>query len=115
MKKLTSMLLALSLGVLPAVAMADTAAGKAVYDKTCASCHGPDGRGNASKAKLLKLDPEKLNLGRDEVASQTRDEKKAITSDGTEKMPAYAKKLQPAELDAVLDYTMELIAAIRKK
>jgi mono/diheme cytochrome c family protein len=88
--------------------------GKTTYDKMCATCHGADGRGSEAKAKALKLDPEKLNLGRDEVAKQTRDEKRAITAKGAGKMPGYEKKLDAAELDAVIDYTMQLIAAIRK-
>ena len=90
-------------------------AGKAAYDKACASCHGEDGRGNAKKEAALKLEAGKLNLGRDEVASQTKDEKKEITAKGKAKMPSYEKKLSAAELDAVADYTMQLIAAIRKK
>jgi mono/diheme cytochrome c family protein len=90
-------------------------AGKATYDKMCASCHGSDGTGNAKKEAMFKLEPGKLNLGRDEVASQSRDAKKEITAAGKNKMPGYAKKMEPAELDAVMDYTMKLIAAIRKK
>jgi mono/diheme cytochrome c family protein len=106
-------------GCLLALAIPFTAsaedAGKAPYDKQCASCHGADGKGNEAKAKVLKIDPATLNLGRDEVANQSRDEKKKITAEGKGKMPAYAKKLQPAELDAVTDYTMSLIKAIRGK
>ena len=87
--------------------------GKAVYEKNCATCHGADGTGNAAKAKVLKIDPATLNLGRDEVAKQTRDEKKAITEKGKGKMPKYGQKLSPAELDGVTDYTMQLVATIR--
>lgn len=114
MKRLVSTVLACALGsALPLAAFADAAAGKPVYEKMCASCHGADGKGNAAKAKVLKLDPALLNLGRDEVKDQTKEQKKAILADGKERMPAYAKKLTPAELDSVIDYTMTLIAAIR--
>ncbi len=88
-------------------------AGKAVFEKNCVTCHAQDGKGNAAKAKVLKIDPALLNLGRDEVAKQTRDEKKAITEKGKAKMPKYGQKLTPAELDGVTDYTMKLIATIR--
>jgi cytochrome c553 len=35
---------------------ADATAGKAVYDKSCKSCHGPDGAGNPAIAKMFKVD-----------------------------------------------------------
>lgn len=101
--------------VLPAAALAEDPAGKATFDKTCASCHGADGRGSPAKAKLLKVEPDDLNLGRDAVANQTRDEKRALTASGKGKMPSYEKKLGAPELDAVIDYTMGLIATIRGK
>ena len=115
MKRLASIVCALSLALVPVAVQADTAAGKAIYDKSCASCHGADGRGNADKAKLLKIDAATLNLGRDEVASQTKDEKKAITMNGKARMPAYGKKMSEADVDSAMDYVMELIAAIRGK
>jgi mono/diheme cytochrome c family protein len=89
--------------------------GKAVFEARCASCHGADGKGVAAKEAALKLEAGKLNLGRDEVASQTRDEKKELTTRGKGKMPGYEKKLSAEELDGVADYTMKLIAAIRGK
>lgn len=98
-----------------ATAAAQSADGKAVYDKSCASCHGADGKGNAAKEKMFKLEAGATNLGRDAVASQTRDEKKAIIAEGKAKMPGYAKKMTPAEVDAVTDHAMKLIAAIRGK
>jgi mono/diheme cytochrome c family protein len=97
---------------LPAIAAAD---GKATYDKMCASCHGADGKGNESKAKMLKIDAAVLNLGRPESAKQSRDELKTLLLSGKGKMPAYEKKLQPADVDPVLDYAIELAKAIRGK
>jgi mono/diheme cytochrome c family protein len=32
---------------------ADSAAGKAVFDARCKSCHGPDGQGNPAIAKMM--------------------------------------------------------------
>jgi mono/diheme cytochrome c family protein len=94
-------------------AAAAHADGKAVYDKSCKSCHAEDGKGNAKMAGNLKIDAGLLNLGRDEIKDLTRDQLKAIVSDGKEKMPAYGKKLAGADLDAALDYAMELAKTIR--
>jgi mono/diheme cytochrome c family protein len=97
---------------LPAAAVADDA-GKATYDKMCASCHGPDGKGNPDKAKALKIDPNLLNLGRPEGKDIPPDKLKEVLLNGKEKMPGYAKKLKPAEVDPVLDYAIGLAKAIR--
>lgn len=85
------------------------------YDKHCKSCHGADGAGNPDKAKMLKIEPEKLNLGRADAASLTKDEAKKITLEGKGKMPSYAKKLKPEEVDPVVDHAMELGKALREK
>src|SRR5262249_40558106 len=103
-------LLALLL-TLPAAAV--HADGKAIYDKSCKSCHADDGKGNAKMAGNLKIDAAVLNLGRDENKDLTRDQLKAVVSDGKNKMPAYGKKLAAADLDAALDYAMELAKTIR--
>lgn len=97
----------------PLMAGAQDAPGKAAYDKNCASCHGADGAGNAKKAAVLKMDPATLNLGRDEVAKQTKEEKKEITVKGKNKMPSFEKKLAAADIDPVMDYTMALIGKLR--
>jgi len=114
MKIIQHAIFALALSSLPLAALAE-GPGQVTFDKSCATCHGKDGRGNPAKAKMFKLDPDKLNLGRDEVASQTRDEKRAITASGKGKMPSYEKKLSGTDLDAVVDHVMELITTIRGK
>jgi mono/diheme cytochrome c family protein len=39
----------------PAVFAADAAAGKAVYDKSCKTCHGADGTPSAGMAKAMNI------------------------------------------------------------
>ena len=90
-----------------------SADGKATYDRLCASCHGADGRGNREKAKALKIEPTLLDLGRPDGASLGRDQLRVILLQGKDKMPAYQQKLEPAEVDAVLDYAIELAKKIR--
>lgn len=98
-------ILMLSLLAAPAWAQAD---GKAVFDKTCASCHGADGKGNAAKEKMLKIAAGTTNLGRAESAALSRDERKKIVVEGKGKMPAYGKKLTPAEIDAAVEHAAAL-------
>jgi mono/diheme cytochrome c family protein len=86
------------------------ASGQATYDRLCTSCHGADGRGNAVKAKALKLDPQLLDLARPEAAKLTRDETRKILVEGKGKMPAYGAKLGAAEIDAALEHAEGLVA-----
>lgn len=44
----------------------DAAAGKAVYDRACKSCHGPDGSGNPAIAKAMKVELKDLKKSSDE-------------------------------------------------
>lgn len=81
---------------------------QARYEKLCASCHASDGKGNPKKATVLKIDAARLDLSREEAKGLSRDEKKAILLEGREKMPAYAKKLKPEEVEPMLDYVAEL-------
>jgi mono/diheme cytochrome c family protein len=98
---------------LPAAAGAHPA--QATYDKMCKSCHGADGAGNPARAKMLKIDEAKLNLGREESAKLTRDDLKKVLLDGKEKMPAYGKKLKPDEVDPMVDLVTELAKTLRDK
>ena len=67
---------------------ADAAAGKAVYDKSCKSCHGPDGAGNPAVAKMMKVDMKDLKSP-DVQAMSDADLMKVIT-DGKGKMKPVA-------------------------
>ena len=76
--------IALIFASVPSFAAGDAAAGKALFAKKCASCHGDAGEGKDSVAKMLKV--EIRPLGSKEVqAKSDADSKKAIL-DGTGKM-----------------------------
>jgi mono/diheme cytochrome c family protein len=49
---LTTTILALTMA---GSALADAAAGKAVYTANCAKCHGPDGAGKAAIARMFNV------------------------------------------------------------
>jgi len=63
---------------------ADTAAGKELFGKKCASCHGASGEGKESVAKMLKV--EIHNLGSKEAQAKSDADLKKIILEGTGKM-----------------------------
>ena len=69
--------------VTPLVAT-DAAAGKELYGKKCASCHGAAGEGKDSVAKTFKV--EMRHLGAKEVQSKSDAELKKLALEGTGKM-----------------------------
>jgi mono/diheme cytochrome c family protein len=71
-----------------ALQAADAAAGKAVYEKSCKSCHGPDGTPNAAIAKMMKVDMRDLKSP--DVQAASDDELKKIVTDGKGKMKGTA-------------------------
>jgi cytochrome c6 len=80
---------------LPAAAFAD---GAALYKTKCAACHAADGSGNTTVGKNLKVKP----FGSPEVQKSTDAELTKIISDGKGKMPAYGKKMTPAEIESLV-------------
>jgi mono/diheme cytochrome c family protein len=88
---------------------------KTLWTKRCASCHGPDGAGNAKMAKKLKIEPALLDLGREATADLSRGDFAAIIRTGKDKMPAFAKKLKGAQIMALTDHTFTLASERRAK
>lgn len=108
MRKL--MVTAAILAVSAACAMAQPN-GEEIYMEKCKKCHGEAGEGNPKALeKLCKgLDIEKLKL--DPMAKKSDEEVRKIIADGIDdtKMPGYADKLTPEEIDAVTAFCRKLV------
>ena len=85
---------------------ADAKAGKASYDKLCASCHGADGKGNPGMVKAMG--EKGLNVVTKDVKAKKDDELLKIIVEGAGKMPASGKSLSAQEQKDVLAYTRSL-------
>ena len=83
----------------------EAADGKATFQKLCASCHGPDGRGNPAMTKVFG---EKLNITTKEVAKASDDELLKVITQGKGKMPASGKSLSKQEQKQVLEHVRSL-------
>jgi mono/diheme cytochrome c family protein len=64
----------------------DAKAGKAIFDKTCATCHGPDGTPKDAVARMLKV--EMKHLGSKEVQARSDADIQKIILEGFQKMKA---------------------------
>jgi mono/diheme cytochrome c family protein len=84
----TLIVLGLAAASVAAVQAADAKAGQAAFDKSCKSCHGPDGAGNPAIAKMFKVDMRDLKSA-DVQAMSDADLMKIIT-DGKGKMKPVA-------------------------
>jgi len=98
--------LILPLGVLRADNEKKVADGEAVYKKSCNMCHFPD---KADK----KMGPGLKDLFKNKELPQShRPVSDAVVREQIEKgskvMPAFAKKLEPAEIDNLMEYLKTL-------
>jgi len=92
------------IGVGPFRALAaDANAGKAVFTKSCVSCHGADGKGNPAMAKVMSG----LDITAKEVTQRSDDELLKAIAEGKGKMPAQ-KSLSKDEQKQVLAYVRSL-------
>ncbi len=84
---------------------ADAKVGKAVYEKSCVSCHGADGKGNPAMAKVLG--EKGLNIVGKETTQKSDDQLLKVIVDGAGKMPAQ-KSLSKDEQKQALGYVRSL-------
>lgn len=85
-------------------AMAADAGGKALYEKSCAGCHGPDGKGNEKMTAILGV--KELGIVSKETAKKTDEQLSKVIAEGAGKMPA--SKLTKDEQKQVLGYARSL-------
>ena len=97
-------LMAVLLWVTPLVA-ADVAAGKDLYGKKCASCHGVSGEGKDTIAKTFKV--ELRHLGSKEVQAKSDADVKKIILEGNGKMKA-VKDVDAKAADDVIAFMRTL-------
>ena len=84
---------------------ADSAAGKAAYDKSCKSCHGATGEPNPAIAKMMGVTMQ--NLGSAEVQALSDADMKGIITNGKGKMKPIAGLTDP-QVTAVAQYFKSL-------
>ena len=80
---------------------ADAKAGQAVYDKSCKSCHGPDGTPNPGIEKMMKVTMEDMKSPA--VQAMSNDDIKKIITGGKGKMKPITS-ISGADLDNVAAY-----------
>jgi len=78
--------------------------GTAIYKAKCAMCHGPDGAGQTTMGKNMKL----RDLRSADVQKQTDAELTKWITDGKGKMPGYKGKLSTADIQALVTFIRSL-------
>jgi mono/diheme cytochrome c family protein len=102
-----TLLIVLGLAATAATALeaADPKAGQAVFEKSCKSCHGPDGAGNPAIAKMFKV--EMRDLKSTDVQAMSDADLKKIITEGKGKMKPVAS-VTGASADNVVAYVRSL-------
>jgi mono/diheme cytochrome c family protein len=90
--------------VTPLIA-ADTAAGKDLYGKKCASCHGANGEGKEAIAKMFNVEMKPLTS--QDVLSKTDADLKKVMIEGSGKMKA-VKDLDAKGANDIVAYLRSL-------
>ena len=83
---------------------ADAGAGKSLFEKSCAGCHGADGKGNPAMIKVLG--EKGLNIVGKETSQKSDEQLLKTIAEGAGKMPA--SKLGKEEQKQILGYTRSL-------
>jgi len=83
---------------------ADAGGGKALYEKSCAGCHGADGKGNEKMATILG--EKSLSIVGKDTTKKSDAQLLKVIADGAGKMPA--SKLTKDEQKQTLGYARTL-------
>jgi cytochrome c oxidase cbb3-type subunit 3 len=92
----------------PPAELSATPDGAALYEASCAKCHGTDGKGTTKIGEKFRADGKRMP---DLVASKLDQVKtRSAIADGIAgtAMKGYASKLSAAEIDALTAYTTKL-------
>jgi cytochrome c oxidase cbb3-type subunit 3 len=101
--KLFAMAVALTaLTLAPPATRAQDAA--ATYQAKCAGCHGADGKGSPAMVKSMRV----RDFASPEVQKESDEELIAITANGKNKMPGYAKSLKATQIKDLVAYIRDL-------
>jgi len=87
-----------------AAANAADSGGKALFDKSCAGCHGADGKGNEKMATVLGV--KSLSIVSSDAAKKSDEQLLKVIAEGSGKMPA--SKLTKDEQKQALGYVRTL-------
>lgn len=84
--------------------------GKEIFDKNCKACHGPDGKGSATMATGLKVDPSALDLTKAATKGKSDADLVKVVTDGKggTAMTGFGKKLNPDQIKEVVTFTKGL-------
>jgi mono/diheme cytochrome c family protein len=87
-----------------AVTAAGGVDGAAIYGQRCAGCHGGDGSGGIGP---------RLAGGRVVANFPDPEDQIAVVTNGRGGMPAFAERLSPEEIAAVVEYTRTVLAELQ--
>ena len=84
--------------------------GKALYENRCGTCHGNDGKGKESVAKIKEIDVALMDLMAERNIKKSDKELAKVVREGKDKtMPAFpASRLSDDDLKAILEYVRTL-------
>jgi len=88
----------------PAAFAADAVGGKALYEKSCAGCHGADGKGNEKMVTILGV--KSLSIVGKDTTKKSDEQLLKVIAEGEGKMPA--SKLTKAEQKQALEHARTL-------
>lgn len=75
-----------------------------VYKSKCASCHGPDGKGDTPAGKNMKV----KDLASDDVQKQSDADLAGVIEKGKKPMPGYEGKLTKDQIDGLVKWVRSL-------